>query len=338
MSYIYKITNKVNNKVYIGYTSRDAETRFKEHCRDARFKNKNKLSKMTYLQKAIMKYGEKSFNYEEIYELSAFEDLNWSEIEKQFIVKYNSNIHEIGYNLTEGGDNPPRAYGELNVCATLLDSEFYGVLNLIKDNQLSFTEIAKTYKVCNDTIERINKGEIRFQEDVIYPIRKHSIDELKAIDVVKLLINTDLKSLIIAKTVGVKIGTVIGINTGKTQRNIFINLKFPIRDNLEHNKQFYSLPKTNQYLYHNLKCNNCNKYEKRALEICKDLINETDLKISNIAKKYKIGTSIVYQINLGNIYQNLLNVFVFPILNNKHINKNILDEIEAVETIPLIGK
>ena len=31
---IYKITNKFNNKVYIGQTVRDLKTRFDEHMRD----------------------------------------------------------------------------------------------------------------------------------------------------------------------------------------------------------------------------------------------------------------------------------------------------------------
>lgn len=35
MSYIYKITNKINKKLYIGKTEFSIEKRFKEHCSDA---------------------------------------------------------------------------------------------------------------------------------------------------------------------------------------------------------------------------------------------------------------------------------------------------------------
>lgn len=35
MSYIYKITNKINKKLYIGKTEFSIEKRFKEHCADA---------------------------------------------------------------------------------------------------------------------------------------------------------------------------------------------------------------------------------------------------------------------------------------------------------------
>ena len=34
MAFIYKITNDVNQKVYIGKTERSIEERFKEHCKD----------------------------------------------------------------------------------------------------------------------------------------------------------------------------------------------------------------------------------------------------------------------------------------------------------------
>ena len=33
MGFIYKITNLINQKVYIGKTERNIETRWKEHCR-----------------------------------------------------------------------------------------------------------------------------------------------------------------------------------------------------------------------------------------------------------------------------------------------------------------
>lgn len=35
MSYVYKITNDVNQKMYIGQTSRTLAERFEEHCMEA---------------------------------------------------------------------------------------------------------------------------------------------------------------------------------------------------------------------------------------------------------------------------------------------------------------
>jgi group I intron endonuclease len=49
---IYKITNKVNGKVYIGQTIRSLNTRFKEHCKKPR---------CIALHSAINEYGRNSF-------------------------------------------------------------------------------------------------------------------------------------------------------------------------------------------------------------------------------------------------------------------------------------
>jgi group I intron endonuclease len=61
MTGIYKITNKINGKVYIGQ-SINIERRWKEHISD---KRKNSL-----IHLAIEKYGEKNFNFEIIEECS----------------------------------------------------------------------------------------------------------------------------------------------------------------------------------------------------------------------------------------------------------------------------
>ncbi len=56
--YIYKATNTVNGKVYIGQTTRKKwEERWKEHIKDA----KNKSYSSPHLQNSIRKYGEKHF-------------------------------------------------------------------------------------------------------------------------------------------------------------------------------------------------------------------------------------------------------------------------------------
>lgn len=51
MFLIYKITNKVNDKIYIGKTCRDIETRWIEHCSRANSNDKY------YLHNAINKWG-----------------------------------------------------------------------------------------------------------------------------------------------------------------------------------------------------------------------------------------------------------------------------------------
>lgn len=97
MMYIYKITNLINNKVYIGQVyNKSVEERFKRHCTD-----KSAL-KHSYIDRAIEKYGPENFVVETIDIASDLDELNNKE--KYWIKKYNSTDRTKGYNLTDGGD------------------------------------------------------------------------------------------------------------------------------------------------------------------------------------------------------------------------------------------
>ena len=65
MAYIYKITNKLNQNVYIGKTERDIETRWKEHCSHVN------VYPHIPLYRAIKKYGKENFIIEIIEECDA---------------------------------------------------------------------------------------------------------------------------------------------------------------------------------------------------------------------------------------------------------------------------
>ena len=75
MSFIYVITNKINNKQYVGKTLNTIEKRFKQHLRDS---NKITLEQRP-LYRAIKKYGKENFNISLLEECS-FKDLNIKEI------------------------------------------------------------------------------------------------------------------------------------------------------------------------------------------------------------------------------------------------------------------
>lgn len=87
---IYKITNLINNKIYIGITKRNPKIRFNEH-----FSNKNEL-----LYKAKEKYGKDNFLLE-IIESNVSEDMI-DEKERYYIQLYKSLVPN-GYNLSQGG-------------------------------------------------------------------------------------------------------------------------------------------------------------------------------------------------------------------------------------------
>ncbi|PAV30187.1 hypothetical protein CIL05_06885 [Virgibacillus profundi] len=93
---MYKITNTVNGKVYIG-KSVHLNKRLREH-RSSLLKDYHPNK---HLQRSWNKYGEKYFTFEILEECS--EDIV-NEREMYYINEYKSNIKEFGYNMTLGGD------------------------------------------------------------------------------------------------------------------------------------------------------------------------------------------------------------------------------------------
>ena len=98
---LYIITNIINNKVYIGYTTNvDIEWYWNKH-----FSNAKQYS-TRYFYRAIKKYGRKAFKCEILERFDTYEDVRQAEINA--IAKYKSNIirygNEYGYNMTDGGD------------------------------------------------------------------------------------------------------------------------------------------------------------------------------------------------------------------------------------------
>ena len=94
MGYIYKITNTLNDKVYIGQTIKTVQKRFTQHKNNS---NKEYFSQIV-LYKAFNKYGIENFICEEIEEVP---NDKLDEREKYWIQYYDSYFN--GYNSTLGG-------------------------------------------------------------------------------------------------------------------------------------------------------------------------------------------------------------------------------------------
>jgi group I intron endonuclease len=94
MNTIYKISNLINGKVYVGQTIQGLRQRQKEHI--CRF---NRGERDHLLYKAFRKHGLDNFSFEEICSVLDERDLN--AVEQEQIAFYNS--YERGYNMTEGG-------------------------------------------------------------------------------------------------------------------------------------------------------------------------------------------------------------------------------------------
>jgi len=93
---IYKVTNKINNKIYIGFDSQWPK-RMISHF----YKFRSNKAKHSALHLAIKKYGWDNFKWEVIYQ-SKEKDHTLKEMEPLFIKEFQS--FKNGYNLTEGGE------------------------------------------------------------------------------------------------------------------------------------------------------------------------------------------------------------------------------------------
>lgn len=95
---VYKITNLINQKIYIGYTSKTAEYRLSSHIYGA-IKNPESHYR---LARAIRKHGAENFITEALYQ-SPDKSHVANEMEDFFIRQYNSMDESIGYNMAPGG-------------------------------------------------------------------------------------------------------------------------------------------------------------------------------------------------------------------------------------------
>ncbi len=99
MTHIYKITNQLNNKIYIGQTTQSLSDRWIQHKAKAKKKDFSTTKHEYGLYNAINVYGEDSFKIELLEECASSES---DAREMYYIEKYNSFMPN-GYNLAKGG-------------------------------------------------------------------------------------------------------------------------------------------------------------------------------------------------------------------------------------------
>jgi len=96
--YIYRLTNTLNNKVYIGQTI-DLDRRYKEHIYYSEHNSPMQI------HAAIRKHGIINFRFDVIHTVQGEEDevkLKLNMLESQEILAHNS--YKIGYNASLGGE------------------------------------------------------------------------------------------------------------------------------------------------------------------------------------------------------------------------------------------
>lgn len=145
---VYKITNKINGKNYIGITEKTLDERYAQHLAKCR------QGDTRHLYQSMRKYGVDSFEISIIENnIQSLDELKQKE--KEYVIKYNA--YSLGYNMTEGGDTNP------------MDSaEVVEKHNVTMRSYKVRTKISKTMK------EKNSKGELFSKEH-----RKHLSESQK---------------------------------------------------------------------------------------------------------------------------------------------------------------
>lgn len=190
IGYIYKVTNKLNGKIYIGQTIQSVRDRWYRHC------GKTGLSKgemNTHFKRAILKYGKENFEVETI-EVCDSTELN--ERERFYISYYDS--YNNGYNSTVGGQDGSKPFktteDEEREIVKLYKYGF-SLREIGKEFNLDKTTVkgilvrhntqirnTRTYKLCKsdreNIIKDVNKGVSRKEIILRYKISKSYLSQL----------------------------------------------------------------------------------------------------------------------------------------------------------------
>lgn len=145
---IYKITNKINKKCYIGQ-SNQIEKRWRDH-KTYQWKRHPEYP----LYKAFIKYGIENFTFEVI-EQCQLSQLD--ERERYWIKYYNSLVHNNGYNIREGGYGEP---GELHPNHKLTEKDVIDIRTRYNNHERC-KEVEKLYfdKIGHNGFSKIWKGQ-----------------------------------------------------------------------------------------------------------------------------------------------------------------------------------
>ena len=148
MYYIYKITNLINGKIYIGLTTLTVEQRWKIHVRDSKTNDK-------HLYKSIRKYGIDNFRVEKIDETNSFKILG--ELERKYIKEYQSTNPDKGYNLTAGGESNQL---DGNPRAKLTVDDVVEIRKIYAENKIGTIECWEMYKdrISYSAFEKVFEG------------------------------------------------------------------------------------------------------------------------------------------------------------------------------------
>ncbi len=221
MKAIYKITNKLNNKCYIGQSNNPME-RWKQH----KWRSANEVEKgKSAIYNALREVDIDNFSFEI---LGWFEDYN--EKEKYYIQLYNSLVPN-GYNIMIGGNEPPHKYGEEHHNSKYSQELVDQIIDDLISHKYTQKEIEDKYNVNQVLITSINRGVTHRRIGLEYPIIKTSNYHCTADvfnDIIYLLKNSVCTCAEIGQYFGFGASTIKAINSGRNHNDSKIT--YPIRN------------------------------------------------------------------------------------------------------------
>ena len=283
MGSIYKITNTVNGKVYIGQTSEAiCVQRWIYHWRQ--YQNP-KSTLPLYID--MRNFGIESFSFQVVEDNVLAKDLDAKE--EMYIATYRSNNPQYGYNQTIGGKHSYNSF--------LTEHKVREIINdIIQHPELTLSEIGNKYKINRGLVSDINQGDIWRFSEYKYPIRlcNNRSDKLTSKEVEEIidcLLNNE-SCVAISKKYSVSNVTISNINNGLIYKHTGIS--YPI-------------------------CRSANSKTRLTIHDVENIVTylkETDLSYAQIGKIIGRDHHTVSNINSGNSYTEYLaqlHVENFPI-------------------------
>lgn len=279
---IYKyIKIDENEVVYVGRTN-NLERRRREH----EIYEPAEINRPHYnypLSRGIRKYGVNAYKCEIIEEVFTYEE---SLKQEKYWIKYYDTFNDPSkYNYTPGG--------ELSFTTAKFEDEIIEEVKELLEQQIDYETIRDRTGVSISHISEINTGKRRKDKNRTYPInemtrgRKISSKELQ--EIIELLKTTQITCAEIGKKYNVSGSAIQRINDGSVQRQSDID--YPIRKRVSSHKK------------HTLTT-------AELGELYNDIIN-TNISFNQLAVKYNISVTTVYNINRGTSRKN--NNYSYPL-------------------------
>lgn len=272
---IYKyIKIDENEVVYVGRTN-NLERRRREH----EVYEPTQVNRPHYnypLSRGIRKYGKDAYKCEIIEEVFTYEES--LKREKYWIKYYNTFNDPSKYNYTPGG--------ELSFTTAKFEDEIIEEVKNLLEQRVDYETIKDRTGISISHISEINTGKRRRDRNRTYPInemtRGRKINSEQLQEIICLLQNTDMTCAEIGQKYNVSGTEIQKINYGSIQKQEGIT--YPIRTRIiSHRKHTLT--------------------SEELSELCNDIIN-TNISFNQLANKYNISTTTVYNINKGTSRKN----------------------------------